>query len=197
VEQGDVIRFTLDALERLGLRYAVVGSFASIANGEPRYTHDIDILVALTSEQAVDFCAAFPTPDWYVSDAAVRQAIQQRRQFNVIHTTSANKIDFMIPRGSAWGQQELDRRREVDLLIGRNAFAAHPEDVILGKLLYYRQGASDKHLRDITGMLQISGDQIDRDNVARWAAELGVLDIWQTILERFNSDLPPSQDTSW
>lgn len=46
-------------------------------------------------------------------------------------------------------------------------------------------------------MLQISGDQIDRDNVARWAAELGVLDIWQTILDRLSSDLPPSQDTSW
>jgi hypothetical protein len=196
VEQGDVIRFALDVLDRLQLRYAVVGSFASIAYGEPRYTHDIDILVDLTPTHVGQFCEAFPAPDRYVSEPSISDAIRQRRQFNVIHTTSANKIDFMIPRNSAWGRQELERRQEFDLLIGRSAFAVHPEDVILGKLLYYREGGSDRHLRDVATILQISSGRIDRDNVARWAADLGVLDIWQTILERFEADLPPSPDTS-
>lgn len=197
MDQADVVSYSLSVLERLGLRYAIVGSMASIVYGEPRLTHDVDILIELPESLIGDFCAAFSPPEWYVSEAAVREAVRQQRQFNVIHTTTANKADFIVPRQNPWGSQQLDRRRDVAVLPGRRGYAAHPEDVILGKLLYYRQGASDKHLRDITGMLQISGDQIDRDNVARWAAELGVLDIWQTILERLNSDLPPSQDTSW
>ncbi len=41
-------------------------------------------------------------------------------------------------------------------------------------LLYYREGQSDMHLREI----------IDRDYVTRWATELNVLDIWQAILQR-------------
>jgi len=47
MEQADVVRFTLDVLDRLGIEYAIVGSFASIAYGEPRFTRDIDILIAL------------------------------------------------------------------------------------------------------------------------------------------------------
>ena len=123
-------------------------------------------------------------------------AIQRQRQFNVIHTTSGNKADFIVPKRTAWGSQQLSRRQEITVVPGLKGFAAHPEDVILGKLLYFREGASDRHLRDVAGMLQVSGELIDRDNVARWAAELGVLDIWQTILERFAADLPPSPDTS-
>jgi predicted nucleotidyltransferase len=48
MEQADVVRFTLDVLDRLGIEYAIVGSFASIAYGEPRFTRDIDILIAFT-----------------------------------------------------------------------------------------------------------------------------------------------------
>jgi hypothetical protein len=197
VDQAEIIAYTIRILERLELPYAIVGSVASIAYGESRYTHDVDILIELPESKAGELCAAFPAPEWYVNEAAVKEALLSRRQFNVIHTLSGNKADFIIPRRTPWGSQQLSRRREITVTPNLKGFAAHPEDVILGKLLYFREGGSDRHLRDIAGMLQVSGDQIDRDNVARWAEDLGVLDIWQRILERFHSDLPPSQDTSW
>jgi hypothetical protein len=56
--------------------------------------------------------------------------------------------------------------------------------VILGKLIYYREGGSEKHLRDIAGILKISADQVDRDYVNKFAAELDVADLWQAILNR-------------
>ncbi len=67
------------------------------------------------------------------------------------------------------------------------AAVAAPEDVIIGKLVYYREGGSDKHLRDITGMLEFSNDLIDYGYVAEFAAKLGVAEIWQTILIRLKS----------
>jgi len=60
-------------------------------------------------------------------------------------------------------------------------FAA-PEDVILNKLIYYREGGTEKHVRDITSMLMIQGDAIDRDYIDSWAARLGVLSEWQAVL---------------
>ena len=186
MEQADVVRHTLDALDRLAIKYVVVGSFASIAFGEPRYTHDIDIIVDLSESQAIELCRSFPGPDWYVSLPAAQQAVRQRHQFNVIHTLSGNKIDFILARRDAWGREQFARRQEVPLLADRMGFAAHPEDVILGKLLYYREGGSDKHLRDIAGVLQISPELIERDRLQRWAEQLQVADLLAMIFRRLD-----------
>lgn len=56
------------------------------------------------------------------------------------------------------------------------------EDVILKKLEYYATGGSDKHLRDVSGILRISPGEVDREYVAEWARRLGVLEIWEAIL---------------
>ena len=115
MEQADVVRFTLDALEELGVEYAIVGSFASIAYGEPRLTRDIDILVVLPPERVSDLCRRYPPPDWYVSEPAARQAVRARRQFNVIHTLSGNKVDFLIARDDEWGRLQMSRRKQVEI----------------------------------------------------------------------------------
>ena len=44
-------------------------------------------------------------------------------------------------------------------------------------------GGSEKHLRDIAGVLRISGTEVDRDYVATWAERLGVLGGWERVLE--------------
>ena len=90
----------------------------------------------------------------------------------------------MIPRDDAWSRQQMSGRTSRTLLGGHDAYVARPEDVILSKMLYYREGGSEKHLRDITGMLKVSGDIIDKAYVEKWARDMGVLDIWQAILNR-------------
>jgi hypothetical protein len=61
---------------------------------------------------------------------------------------------------------------------------ASPEDVIVSKLEFYQEGGSDKHLRDIAGVLQIQGDKIDRGYIAEWAGRLGVAEIWELVVTR-------------
>ena len=61
---------------------------------------------------------------------------------------------------------------------------ARPEDVIVGKMVYYQEGGSEKHLRDITGILMVSGDDVDREYVAGWAERLGLAEVWAAILHR-------------
>ncbi len=187
MEQAELLAYVVRALDERAIPYLIVGSIASMAYGEPRLTRDIDIVVDLRPEHVECLCAAFPADEFYVSLPAARQAVARRHQFNVIHPTSGNKIDFMIARSDAWGREQLARAK-LELQPGTVASVAAPEDVILSKLLYYREGHSDKHLRDVAAMLQVSGDEIDRSYVARWAKELGVSDIWQAILDRLADD---------
>ena len=63
-------------------------------------------------------------------------------------------------------------------------FRSSPEDAIIKKMEYFREGGSEKHLRDITGVLKTSREEIDRAYVERWAATLNLSDLWQSILER-------------
>jgi hypothetical protein len=49
---------------------------------------------------------------------------------------------------------------------------------------FYRAGGSDKHLRDIAGVLKISGGEVDRQYVAEWAERLGVAEIWHDLAQR-------------
>lgn len=186
MEQNEVFEFVLRKLEELGFRYMVVGSVASIFYGEPRMTLDMDVVLELEMQDIERFCAAFPADEFYVSSKAVFEAITHRTQFNIIHPDSGNKIDFMVVRDDAWSRQQISGRTSRKLLAGRSAYVARPEDVILSKMMYYREGGSDKHLRDIAGMLKISGEIIDRGYVEKWARQMDVLDIWQAILARLS-----------
>jgi len=190
VEQPDVLRYVLDVLEAQQLTYMLVGSLASGVFGEARLTLDIDIVIELPPAQIDAFCQAFPEPEYYVSAKAARDAVARGGQFNVIHIPSGNKIDFMIARRDEWGRTQVARRREELIIPGRSGFLASPEDVILGKMLYYREGEHEKHLRDVAAMLRISGDEIDREYVGDWSSRLGLTAVWQAVLTRVGEPLP-------
>lgn len=184
MEQAELLRHVVDVLEDQGITYLLVGSLASAVYGEPRLTRDIDIVVELRPDQTSKLFAAFPSPEYYGSEKAAQEAIAANGQFNVIHPASGNKIDFIIARRDAWGRSQISRRRREQVLPGRLGYTAASEDVILGKLWYYHEGGSEKHLRDIAGMLQVSGDDIDTGYVDNWARQLGLTEEWQAVLDR-------------
>jgi hypothetical protein len=184
MEQTDLLEWAVKVLERLQIPYALVGSYASSIWGVSRFTEDIDILIDLKLGQIADLCAAFPEPDFYVSKEAAKQAVRDGTQFNVLHPGSGSKIDFMMSRDDVWSRSQFDRRERV--LIDKNieTFAASPEDVILSKLRYYKEGGSEKHPRDISGILRTQQEQLDLDYIDHWAERLKIHDVWLAVLER-------------
>ena len=184
MEQTDLLRYVLAALEARSIPHMVVGSIASSTYGDPRFTFDIDLVVELTEADLPRFLSAFPASDFYVSPDAARDAIRNRFQFNVVHMPSASKVDFMLPRSDDWGRTQMARRRRILLLPDLEGYAAAPEDVILGKLWYFSEGGSDRHLTDIAAMLRVSAGQIDRADVEAWAKKLGLEEAWAAVLQR-------------
>lgn len=130
------------------------------------------------------FCAAFPSDEFYLNRNTVVEAVKRGSQFNLIHPTSGLKIDFMILTESDLNRSRVSRRRDVAILPDCSASFASPEDVILMKMIYYREGESEKHLRDIGGVLRVQGTKIDREYIGDWADRLGVADIWHEVLKR-------------
>jgi hypothetical protein len=184
VEQDELLRFAVGVLEDLGLPYLVTGAVATVFYGEPRFTNDVDIVVDLPLERVGELCRAFPADQFYVDEDSARAAVRRRAQFNVIHPASGLKLDIVVPARDEFDRSRFARAVRVHPAPDYEASFASMEDVILKKMEFYRGGGSDKHLRDIAGVLRISGERLDMAYIDSWAPRLGVAEIWQAVLSR-------------
>lgn len=188
METSELIRHAVEAFDRLGIRYFVTGSVAAIFYGEPRFTNDVDIVVELPFGRIHDLCAAFPAPEFYVSEESARRAVANSSQFNVIHPASGLKLDLMVAERSAFNTSRFSRSRVLGAIPGTSVFFASPEDIILKKLDYYREGHSEKHLRDIAGIYRVSGPELDDAYIQDWVGRLGLGEEWQAVIPLIASD---------
>jgi hypothetical protein len=179
MEQLELQRYVVGVLERLRIDYFVTGSLATILYGEPRFTNDIDIVADIRPEHIVPLLESFPAEEFYLSEDAIRHAIRFRSQVNILHPTSGMKVDLMIPEESEHDRSRFARRRKLHVAPDFEAYYTSPEDVILKKMKYYSDGESEKHLRDIAGMLKIMGNDIDRAYISDWSSRLGLSGVWE------------------
>ncbi|MBZ0112631.1 MAG: hypothetical protein K8J08_09230 [Thermoanaerobaculia bacterium] len=182
MEQDELLRHLVDSLERLGIPYLVTGSVATIFYGEPRFTSDIDVVVQMGVEAIDGLVDVFPPADFYLSRESARSAVLRSGQFNVIHPRSGLKVDLMVAAMDDFDRSRFSRVRRVHPSADYSASFASPEDVILKKLEFYRDGGSDKHLRDSASVVAVTTD-LDRQYIVEWAERLGVGDVWQRVLE--------------
>lgn len=182
-EQGDVFVAVLAALERLRIPYMIVGSLAAVRYGEPRLTLDMDIVIHLAPAQIDALAGAF-SADYYADVESMRDAVQRRGHFNIINGASGAKVDFFVLKNDAYQRTAMQRRRREPFDTTLIASFAAPEDTILGKLLYYQEGGSEKHLRDVRGIVQVQGQSLDSSYVMQWAERLGVGKLWQDLFHK-------------
>jgi hypothetical protein len=75
----------------------------------------------------------------------------------------------------------MSRRIEGDLL-GARVFVASPEDTVISKLEWAKQGGgSQLQLRDVSGILQLRGNELDIAYIERWVAELDLGELWRSV----------------
>jgi hypothetical protein len=179
--EPDLIELFVRPLEQGQFRYLVSGSVASMLYGEPRVTHDIDLIIFLREPDIPRLPEAYPAPEFYVPLPEVIVAEASRAtggQFNVIHPESGLKADFHLANRDELHGWAFRNARQYTFS-GLPIRLAPPEYVIVRKLEYFREGGSEKHLRDIRGMLQVSGEQLDRAALLDWIARRGVQAQWE------------------
>lgn len=176
----------VEALERLGAPYEIVGSLASCAYGVPRSTLDADIVADLRPEHAGPFVKMLGE-GFYAEDAAITAAIQQRSYFNVIHLRTMFKIDIFLLRHTPFDTTAFARRRPQVVTINpeRALYFAAPEDIVLEKLCWYGKDGrvSDRQWYDVQGVLKVQTGSLDMDYLQRWADDLGVANLLHRAME--------------
>jgi hypothetical protein len=165
-----------DAFDALSVTWAIGGSLASAAHGEPRSTNDVDV-IALLDEARARQLTTLLAPTFYADADAAAEAVRARGSFNVIDNRSILKIDVFVPADGPLGAGQLDRRRSLDLLPGVRAFPVlGPEDIVLQKLRWHHLGGavSDRQWRDIVSVLRQGTGTLDDEYLDSAAASGGL-----------------------
>jgi hypothetical protein len=197
----DVVLSVTETLQKLGVPYLLVGSFASTSYGVYRTTADADILADLHPEHAQPLAQALQAR-FYVDVESIHEAVQRRRGFNVIHLELGFKVDIFVSKAGAFDRQQLERRvlQPIGAHDERTVYFASAEDTILAKLDWYRRGGevSERQWLDVLGMIKVQGEVLDRSYLREWARNLGVTDLLDRALEQAGSnDQEPKEMQQW
>lgn len=173
-EQLEVLKTVAQRLSQAGIPYMLSGSVAMNFYAQPRMTRDIDIVVQLTPAAARRLPSLFSS-DFYVDSDDVEEAVRDEGMFNIIHNTSIVKVDFIVRKENLYRKTEFDRRMAVPI-DGTPISIVSPEDLLLSKLCWARDGDSGMQLKDARNIV-LSRRDLDWGYLERWADELGVKDL--------------------
>ncbi len=179
---ADAVARVLEALDRMEIPYLAGESVASSVHGISRPTLDLDIVADLRAEQ-VDELVALLQPDFYADPAMIREALERKRSFNVIHYQTSFKVDVFPLRDDDYSRLSFGRRR-FEKCLSFGCAVATAEDTILRKLEWYRAGGetSERQWNDLRGVLKVSGPRLDLGYLREWAPYLKVDDLLERLL---------------
>ncbi|HUQ89048.1 MAG TPA: hypothetical protein VM096_15930 [Vicinamibacterales bacterium] len=165
-------------LDALAVRHTIGGSIAASFAGEPRSTIDIDFVAALSHEVIAPLSAAL-SPEFYVSEEALHRAVDVLGSANLIHQDSQIKVDLFVAGGTPLDEQQLARRQRVEIRPGEVIHIHPPEDILLQKLRWFRNGGevSDRQWRDVLGIVRTQGERLDQTYLAANAPVLNVAEL--------------------
>jgi predicted nucleotidyltransferase len=154
----DILRDVTKRFDKAGIQYMLTGSFALNYYAEPRMTRDIDIVVALTPEDADSVVALFED-DYYVPRNAVVRAITNQTLFNIIHSESIFKVDCIVRKNTEYRRLEFERRQQVEV-DEIKIWIVSKEDLIISKLHWAKDSRSEFQLRDVKNLLKSGFDAV-------------------------------------
>ena len=179
--ETDLVLLFTRPLERAGLRHFITGSIAGMIYGEPRLTMDVDLVLVLPQAGIKKLIDSFDETQFYCPPREViaeEAARLEKGHFNLIHHDTGFKADVYLAGNDPLHAWAFTRRREIKI-DEESIFVAPPEYVILRKLQFYREGRSEKHLRDIDAMIERSAEDIDEPLLLKMIAELGLDEVWK------------------
>jgi len=170
-EELEALKTVAQRLDTAGIPYMVTGSMALNYYAVPRMTRDIDLVVELFPGDAERLCDIF-RDDFYLDRGVVRQAVEGKGMFNIIHRAFVIKVDFVVRKDSDYRREEFSRRRRVSVE-GQELSIVAPEDLIISKLDWARETRSEVQLADVRNLLACV-TELDRAYLAHWTTRLGL-----------------------
>jgi hypothetical protein len=176
VSQQALLKRIVRALGGAGVPYMLTGSLVSSLQGEPRATHDIDLVIDISPTDVARVTEALSAPEFYLDEDAVGDATRRRTMFNLIDSSSGDKADFWLLTDDPFDRERFARRLRVEAL-ALPLCVSTPEDTILMKLRWSaKAGGSEKQLGDAQRVYELQAGSLDEAYLDEWADRLGVGD---------------------
>ena len=176
MSQQELLALVVDQLNQLNIDYMLTGSFASSLQGEPRATHDIDLVLELQPESCRALIERLQRPEFYRSEEAAVRAVSKRTGlFNLINSETGDKVDFWILTG---------------VRIRPGPFSATPDCQGLrneprGVEPWTREsGGSQKHSVDALRIYEVNRDSLNTGYLAEWVSRLAIQEEWAGLLDQ-------------
>ena len=125
MSQQDLLSKVVQALDASGCAYMLTGSFASSMQGEPRLSHDIDLVVDFSAKALPALLQRFPSPEFYLDEQIVREAIGAKTMFSLLQVSEGDKVDFWLLTDDPFDIARFARRR-FELALGLKLFVSSP-----------------------------------------------------------------------
>lgn len=169
----------VEMLHNLGIPYFITGALAVSYYGEPRSTHDIDIVLEMNVDTVKKVTHAFGEK-FFVDEQSVKLAIQKKSFFQMVHKETLLKVDCWILKDDEFSLERFRRRKEVEIS-GKKVYFPTPEDLIITKLEWFKKSGIDKHYLDAISVLKVQGEKIDAGYIERWCMQKSIIKIWEKI----------------
>lgn len=178
MSQQDLLKRVVGALEESGCQYIVTGSYASSLQGEPRLTHDIDLVVVIPPGSVDKLIGYFPAPEFHLDGGLMKAAIREQSMFSVLHVPEGDNVDFWMLTSDPFDESRFDRKIRENVL-GIDLVVSSPEDTILAKLRWAKlSGGSEKQYRDALRVYELQNEALEIDYIREWVKKLGVEKDW-------------------
>jgi hypothetical protein len=174
----------VSVFEQYGIAYYIGGSVSSSVHGIARRTNDVDLIAQILPHQ-VHALVQTLQHDYYVDEAAWKDAVRRGFSYNLLYLPTMTKIDVMPLRQRAFTREEARRAQPTILEAGAPPMRiASAEDAVLSKLEWFQQGgrSSTRQWNDILGVLRQQGRSLDVNYLQRWADALGIRDLLEQAL---------------
>ncbi|OHD73255.1 MAG: hypothetical protein A2V99_06685 [Spirochaetes bacterium RBG_16_67_19] len=183
MSQQELLIAVAASLDEQSVAYLLTGSIVSSLFGEPRLTHDIDILVQASALDPPKLARSFPPPRYYLdAPESIERTIREGSMFNLIDVSTGDKVDFWILSDSPFDLSRLQRRKRLNLF-GALVWVSSPEDIIIAKLSWAKlSGSSEKQFQDALRVFEVQGVALDLGYCELWAARQGVRQLWERLL---------------
>jgi hypothetical protein len=179
MELVSLLKIVKRRLDKANIEYMVSGGVAVSFWGLPRTTHDIDIVIEARVKDKNKIIGLFEK-DFYIADESVEEAIKHRFTFNIIDNKTGTKIDFWLVKRDAFGKPEFKRKLKKKIF-GEDIFIISPEDLVLCKLIGYKEMHSHHRLDDAKSILATS--KVDLKYIKNWAKRQGTENILKRIIK--------------
>ena len=180
--------------ERHGIGYYIGGSLAGSLYGRPRATLDADLVADIELKHVAPLVEALKS-EYYIDAGMIREAIDRRSCFNLIHLATSFKVDVFVIKNRPYDREAL-KRIEQRTMQGESTslhfFFASAEDILLAKLEWFRIGdeISERQWSDIAAIVRNQFERLDRSYLRHWATELGVADLLAKAWKEVEADGP-------